>query len=281
MTALLLALGAAGSYGLSDFWSGVLSRRHHYLWVALVGQLASTVIALVVALVTTPGGLGGIPSVLSGAVIGWGLLAAVGNAFGSAMLMKGLGEGAMHVAGPLSAVLAAGLPVLLGLALGERPAVLALVGIAVALPAVWLVAGFERGAVSAAGVREGVLAGVGFAVFFIVIAQAGDGAGAWPVAVCQVGTALATAGWVSAARAPGSVRGTLGAVWPGAAGGTAALLYFFATREGLLTVVAVVTSLYPAVTVLLAGRFLHERPSRAQLYGLGLAAAAVVAIAMG
>lgn len=276
MLAVVLALASAGLYGLSDFLSGVQSRARSYLWVGFVAQCVSGTCGLAVALASGT-------SPTAGAVA-WGLVAALGAGLGTLALMKGLAEGAMHVAGPISAVFGAGIPVALGAVLGERPSAFATAGILLALPAVFLVAsepGSSSGAGFGAGVREGVLAGLGFGLYFAALSMPGEGAGVWPVSICQVAAIGVTGAALLAGRPEGSLRDSLPAWSVGATGFAASMCYLLASHAGLLTVVAVVTSLYPAFTVVLAMTLLGERAGRLQLAGLALAAVAVAAIAAG
>ena len=121
-----------------------------------------------------------------------------------------------------------------------------------------------------------------FGVLFIGLAQAGKGAGLWPIASEQTGALLLTAAVAAQARVP--LRATIRAAgWPvlvGASGMIATLLYFYATHFSMLATAAVLVSLYPGATVLLARVVLHERFSPAQRAGLGLCTLAVVAIAL-
>src|SRR5215813_8144707 len=184
MSAILLALGSALGYGGSDFVAGWLSRKSDYARVGLLSQLtAATGCVVVAAMVGGP---------TSAASLRWGALAGLGGGFGTLALYRGLGRGRMNVVAPLSGVLAAGLPALVGLALGERPSAAAMVGLLLALPAVWLTSSVDAapGIPQAASVRssivDGVLAGVGFAVLFVGLQRGGRGAGLWPSAVSQV-----------------------------------------------------------------------------------------------
>ena len=310
--AIPLALASAVLYGVSDFLSGVQSRRRHFLIVGAVAQtFSATGITLVALAQRQP---------LTQDALLWGAAASIGHCSGTLMLMRGLARGSMHVAGPLSAVCAAGLPVVLGVVLGERPSPLAVVGIVLALPAVWAVAAGESDPGSApgethlvepdhgrmpsappparrAGVRDGLLAGVGFAVFFIALAQAWPGSGSWPVAVCQLVSLVVMWGIVAQQRPEGSVRAALPAWIVGVTGALGSLTYFLAGQSGgeasgqaagqageaagQLTVVPVVASLYPAFTVLLAMALLGERASRAQVAGLVACTVAVALIAAG
>lgn len=287
MTAVLLALLCAASYGASDFLGGLGSRRASFMRVAIVAQAASMLAVLVAA--SLAGGHLTFEGVL------WGSLGGVGAGTGSLALYRGLGRGQMSVVGPISGVGTAVIPAVAGLALGERPSAVTLVGVAVILPAVYLIARGDEpatlGGPSAgvqAGVTDGVLAGVGFGTFFLALSQAGSGGGLWPSAASAVASTLLILGFILARRDGAEDDATsmapatrLTAVAAGLSAGAASALYLLATRQGLLVVVAVLAALYPAVTVLLARAVLHERSSRGQVVGLVMAAGAVVAITAG
>src|SRR5262249_28789521 len=132
MSAILLALGSALAYGAADFLGGVLSRKGHYARVSLLAQLAAGAGALLASLV-----VGGRPSTAS---LAWGALAGLGSGLGTLALYRGLARGRMNVVAPLSGVVAAALPALFGLLLGERPGPVAMAGLGLAFPAVWLTA---------------------------------------------------------------------------------------------------------------------------------------------
>jgi drug/metabolite transporter (DMT)-like permease len=288
MIAVVLGLGAALAYGLSDFIAGRLSRRMHYALVALVGNVVafgSTILALVLST----------PAVPTSDALLWGAASGLGGGFGTLMLYRGLGRGRMGVVAPLSALGAAVLPLVVGVVLGDRPSPPAWVGVLLALPAIWLVSTSARpGAdgdggtlrMSTAEVVDGLLAGVGFALLFVGLGLAGEGSGLWPVVAGQASSVA-----MLAAVLAGSLRGVdiqrttsrdyAGAASVGVLGGAASILYFLSTHEGLLSIVAVLTSLYPAVTVLLAAVVLHEAISRRQGVGLALAGLAVVLIVLG
>jgi drug/metabolite transporter (DMT)-like permease len=132
-------------------------------------------------------------------------------------------------------------------------------------------------------VLAGLIAGGGFALLFIGLDRAGSGSGLWPVAAASV-TELVAA--LALAAVTGNVRLPAGrprwlSVMTGAAGALGTILYFLATHEGFLAVTAVLTSLYPAVTIVLARTVLGERLTAPRLAGLALAAACVALIAVG
>jgi len=312
--AVVLALASAIGYGSSDFAAGLASRSAGIIQVNLLASAISAV-AVAAALLL----VGGHPP--SAAALAWGAGAGLGGFVGGLALYLGFRQAAFSVAGPLSAVGAAGFSVLAGLLFGERPTTLALTGIVLALPAIVAVsasaAGADRGDApdgaaearggepgvaggeprarggeragsgarrrSAAGVVAGLIAGAGFALLFIGLDRAGSGSGLWPVAAASVVELAAALG---AGAVTGNVRLPAGrprwlAVITGAAGALGTILYFLATHQGFLAVTAVLTSLYPAVTIVLARTVLGERLTGPRLAGLALAAACVALIAVG
>jgi drug/metabolite transporter (DMT)-like permease len=286
---IVLGLAAALLYGSSDFAGGVAARRLGSLRVTVVGAAVATVLAWAVLFASNGPG----PSVHA---VAWGLASGLAGGAGTLVLYRGLARGQMSVVGPVSAVGAAVVPVAAGVALGERPGPLVIAGVVVALPAIVLVAASGRPAGGRAGgsaggrasgllgggLPEGVAAGLAFGILFIGLAQAGRDDGLWPVASEQTGALLVTLAAVVRAR-PSlrvPVRAAVLPVLAGASGMAATVAYFYATHFSLLAIAAVLVSLYPGVTVLLARVLLHERFSPAQRVGLGLCALAVAAIAL-
>jgi len=278
MTAVLLALAGAISYGVSDFVGGLASRRTTVWPVALLSCTGSLLGALVLALVD--------PGAPTAADLGWGVLAGIGAGAGTAFLYRGLAGGRMGVVAPVSGVGATVIPVLIGVVAGERPSALVWLGMLAALPGIWLVSREESlGAVPAGGngLLEGILAGVGFGVLFAALGQVPEGAGLWPLCACEVAAVVTTL--VAALALGGDPRPRTVVEWWGLGSGllaaAASLAFLLATHHGLLSVSAVLTSLYPAFTVLLASMVLREHIHRAQAWGLGLCAVAVVLVAAG
>jgi uncharacterized membrane protein len=277
---VILSLLAAASYGLGDFNGGVFSKRGGPWAVSLVAQLVGTAAVVVVALVA-----GGTPDASD---LGWALLAGVGNGFGTAFLYRGLSSGRMGVVAPVSGVGAVVVPVVVGVLAGERPDVSVWSGLALALPAIWLVSREPTSDVTGSsprgsGALDGVLAGLGFGTLFAALAQIPAGAGFLPLALNQLvaGGAIVLVAlslrqdWVPRSRwaLGGAISGCLGALATG--------LFQVATHHGYLSVAAVITSLYPAFTVLLAALVLRERVHATQGVGLALCAASVVLVAAG
>jgi drug/metabolite transporter (DMT)-like permease len=282
VSALLLSLVAAVSYGVSDFLGGLASRRARALTVVLVAfPLGTLGLALLVPLL---GGHLGMYALLAGAACG------VLSGFGVLWFYAALAAGPMSVVSPLTALLVAGLPLLAGVALGERPGVLAVVGAVLALVAVVLVSREERTAVdetpavrlTASAFWMTIGSGGAYAAYFVLLDGVPADSGVWPLFVAR---AVASALVVTACVIRGALRPPGGATLRLAVG--AALLdvlanvaFLYALRAGLLSLVSVLTSLYPAATVLLARVVLGERPGAVQRLGLGLAAAAVTLIAL-
>jgi uncharacterized membrane protein len=273
---ILLGLAAAVLYGGSDFAGGLASRRLGSLAVSVVATTAATALVWAVLL------FGHGPAPTTQAVV-WGLVSGLGGGIGTLVLYRGLARGRMSVVGPVSAVGAAVVPVVAGLALGERPGAFAAVGVLLAMPAIALVAanGSTRGILRTALV-DGLIAGVAFGMLFVGLARAGGHAGLWPVAAEQTSSLLVilAAKLRSRERLGLTVRNIGLPITTGASGMAATLTYFYATQFGMLATVAVLTSLYPGVTVALARVVTHERFGVAQRIGFGLCALAVVAIAV-
>lgn len=279
---VVLALGSALAYGLSDFVGGLLSKRSSPWGVAVVGQAAAMFCTLLVAAFFWADPARGDWA--------WGAASGVGGGFGVAFLYRGLSGGSMSVVAPISAVGAALLPVAVGLATGERPSGPTWVGVACALLAIWLVSSATDTTVAPAGGRgraadviDALLAGLGFGVLFSALGQVPDSAGLGPLAMsyaASVPTTVLLAVAVRASFVP-SRRVAAQSVLVGVLGTVATTLFLLATQTGLLTVAAVLSSLYPASTVLLAALVLRERIGRTQGVGLALAAAAVALVAAG
>jgi drug/metabolite transporter (DMT)-like permease len=280
--AVLLALLGAASYGVSDFIGGIFGKRASPWAVAATGGVGGGVLTALLA-VADPGN----PTL---ADLAWGAAAGVGSGSGTAILYRGLASGRMGVVAPVSGVLAVVLPVVVGVTTGERPGPLVWLGIASAVPAIWLVArepathtGPDTGPLAGSGARDGVLAGLAFGALFTCLGQVGGDAGFWPLVLNQVVGVLVVA---IAATLVGATwlpreRVAWGGALAGALGGLATLSFLLATHHGLLSVSAVLTSLYPAFTVLLAALVLREHVHRVQAWGLGLCGLAVVLVALG
>ncbi|MFG1974438.1 EamA family transporter [Nonomuraea fuscirosea] len=273
---VILATACAIVYGTADFFGGLATRRAQVLSVVTLSQLAG--LALILGLLPL------LPGVYSDPALAWGLAAGLSGAAGLVLFYRALATGVMSVVAPTTAVTSAALPVVFGLAAGERPRAWALVGVALALGSVLLVSqdksGGGRG--SLASVLVALAAGAGFGGFFILLSMAPHEAGLWPL----VGARLSSVSMVAllallTRRAlrpgPGSLHIIVAA---GVLDMAANVLYLLAQQDGLLSLVAVLVSLYPASTLLLANRVLGERLRPVQLGGVLCALASVALIAV-
>ncbi|WP_227996100.1 DMT family transporter [Nocardia australiensis] len=286
MISVLLAAVAALGYGVSDFFGGVASRRVTALRIVVVSYPMSVVLVLVALPF-----VGGHPDAAS---VVWGLAAGVANGVAVWWFYAALANGPMAVVSPLTAVLVAGIPVLCGLVIGERPGALAFAGIAFALVAVLLVSRESPDDVTEeiTGGRElrftrkvallTVGSGVAYGFAFVFLHATHSGSGLWPLLFQRVAATAVV--WVSALTV-GEFKTLHGEPLRLAAYisvldvvSNAALLYAF--HGSLLSLVSVIGSLYPAATVLLAMVLLGERVGRLQQVGMVLALAAVAFIAV-
>ncbi|MER6378196.1 MULTISPECIES: EamA family transporter [Streptomyces] len=277
MIALLLALGSSLAYGCADFLGGLGARKAHVLRTVMIAAPAS----LAVELLLWPF----LGASFSAGALGWGAASGIASAAAFALLYRTLAIGPMNVLSPVTALVSAVLPVAVGLLQGEHLGAAGLVGLPLALVAVILVSA-GHGAGSARPSRTALLsafgAGGAIALQLVFLHQAPSDTGVAPLII---GRAVSSAVILAAA---GLMYRRLGSERPAYAMSTAAgvldsmanLLFLLAARSGDLTVVAVITALYPAGTVLLARSVLAERIRRGQLVGLGTAAVAVSLLAL-
>jgi drug/metabolite transporter (DMT)-like permease len=276
-----VVLGAlvALSYGTGDFLGGISAKRLPTITVLLVSQAVGLVAAvlLVVALRDAPPAAHIFPLSAAAGAVG---IVALG------FLFRGLALGRMSVVAPLSAIGGGVLPVLWGLLRGERPSALALVGVGLALVAAAVVGrGAEHDPAPAVSPRMelalGAGAGVGFGVVFILLAESSSGSGMWPVLIARCASVPLLV--VAAVVVGRSLRMERTELAPVAGAGlcdvAANALVVLAVRRGLISLVAPVASLYPAMTVVLARLVLHERIGRQRLAGLAVGIVGLTLIA--
>jgi drug/metabolite transporter (DMT)-like permease len=288
--AVLLALAAAVSYGGSDYAAGLAARGADVVPVTLAVQLTYAIVIIsAVPLITSV-------SASVSAII-WGAAAGTASVVAAIALYLGFRHAAFSLVSTVSAVSSAVFSVLAGLLLGERPALPSLVGIMIALPAIAAIsAGGQgrpdqpeaprrrRGSTGSrlTGVICALVAGAGFGLFFICLNQVRPSADLWPLAVAALaGLVVVTfAAAVTRQLRPPQAGTRWLALLSGITAAAGSFSYFFATHRGPLAVTAVITSLYPAGTIVLARLLLGERLNRTQIVGLCLAAASVSLIAV-
>lgn len=272
---------SAFGYGVSDFVGGIASRRVAALRVVLV----SYPVALVL--------LAGLAAVIGGHITGpaifWGALCGISQAFGVWWFYAALGSGPISVVSPLTAILVAGVPVIAGVIGGERPALIANIGIVVALVAVFMVSREatdadvtpHRFTTKVAWLTVG--SGLAFGLNFVLIHQAPEEAKLWPLVIARLSASLLV---VVVALLTRDLALPTGqplrlALLAGVLDTVANVAMLLALQASLLSLAGVLISLYPAGTVLLAIVVLKERVTRWQTLGMVLALAAVAMIAIG
>lgn len=269
-----MSLAAAATWGAADFNGGMAAKRAPVIPVGAFSQFTGCVVMVLGALALQEPWLGARAIELS-------ILAGAGNALGITALYRSLAEDKMGVGAPVAAVITAVLPVVIGIASQGWPNALQLGGFLLAAIGIWLLAKPQGSAGISRGLRNAVLAGIGFSGFLVLIKYVGGAQAFWPVAIARATSSMliflmglsARARWRDARPAAGFIllAGTLDA--------TGGLLFLVTTHHARLDVAAVLASLYPAATVVLARAVLKERLTRVQTIGMASALAAVVLIA--
>lgn len=276
---VVFAVLSAITYGAADFLGGVASRRHRAIAVVAISQMFGAI--LLVSLLFVFG-----PETYRMSDFLWGAAAGLIGATGLIFFYRGLSVGRMAVVAPLSAVTTAIVPLTFGLLTGERPSTLASIGVILAIPAIALITRertTETGKPRTTGALDGFVAGIGFGAFFILISRTDPTSGIWPL----VGARTASIPFVlliaAAFRQPVKPMRDLDPTiaWAGILDIAANGLYLFAVRAGLLSLASVVTSLYPASTIILARMVLKEQMTATRILGVLLALTGIAFIAAG
>jgi drug/metabolite transporter (DMT)-like permease len=270
-----LALAAAVSWGVGDFFGGLKSRSLNPVAVLIVAQpIGLTLLGIWVAVRDQ-----GPP----GSAVLWACLAAVLGTTGLIAFYLGMAAGALTIVAPIAGAGAA-IPVIWGLAGGDHPSGYQELGFAAALVGVVL-ASFERrpeAARLAAGVGWAAIAMLAFGAYYIPMHAASHGDFLWAAFVFRLtSTTLIAAAWLvlrppRARRADLTVLASIGILDTGGN-----VFFAAASARGLVSVVSILASLYPVVTVLLARVVLNERVHRSQELGIALALAGIVLISAG
>ena len=274
------SVAAVCIWGGADFAGGIGSRRAN----AFVLTAFSHVCAFAVMFAVAVSSHGEFPARVS---ILWALAAGAVGGFSLAIFYRALALGQMALTAPIAALLGAAIPTLADIAMEGAPSRWTVCGFGLAILAIWLITRPEESEEGGstgrpAGTGMAALAGVGFACFFLCIHQA-HGSPVWVATISRIGSFTSTAIAVAVTRAPLALdrpRAALGML-AGVLDITASALFVFASQHGRLDEAVVITSLYPAMTVLLARVVLKEHFSRWRLVGLLAALAAVPMIAAG
>jgi drug/metabolite transporter (DMT)-like permease len=262
LTAALLSLTAA-AWGAGDFSGGLASKRADVFRVVAGAHACGLVLMLALAWLSREP----YPPL---ATLGWGVAAGISGAFGIAALYRGLAIGRMGLVAPVASVITAVLPVLVGMKTEGAPDRYQFAGFALALVSIWFIARPEGELDSHRGLGLAVLAGVMFGLFLISGKQAGHHGVFWPLVAARVAsTALMLLIVAFLPRDPRPLRAVaIPVLMAGLADSGANALFIAATQHGRLDVASVLSSLYPASTVILARVLLKERISRMQNLGM-------------
>jgi drug/metabolite transporter (DMT)-like permease len=279
----LLALLSSVTFGAADFLGGLATRRGTMVAVVIVSQAAGLAIVLAV-LPLLPA------ATLTPHDCLWGVAAGLAGGGGVGLLYYGLAVAPMTIVAPVTAVCAVLVPVIVGMSAGEALSVVTAGGILLALVAIALVGQGASSSAAAANVRDVVRglwialpAGLVIGLFLVALQRTPAAAGLWPLVIARVvSISLFGVGAIASRRSLRMARGaTLTAVAGGCLDMLANVLYLIAVRQGSLSVIATLSSLYPASTVLLARLLLQERLTRPQTVGVAGALAAIVLIVAG
>ncbi len=263
-----LSLASAASWGAGDFSGGLAVKKINVFKVVSVAHGIGFLSMLAIALLARE-------PVPPNVDLWWGAVAGVTGAFGIAALYRALAVGRMGIIAPVASVITGALPVVVAIRTDGLPKPVQLAGFALAMLSIWLLAKPDGSAGSHRGMGLAVLAGICFGLFLISGKQAGHHAIFWPMVFARLASALLMFGIVlfsprTSERWHGSLRAT---VLSGLLDSAGNALFIAASQHGRLDVAAVLSSLYPASTVLLARFVLKEKITRLQ--GLGVAGALV------
>lgn len=271
----VLALSAAVAWGSGDFSGGIASRQVGAFRTILLSYTVGLAALVVVALAYREA----LPAPVD---LLWGALAGLLGMAGLGFLLRGFAAGRMGIVAPVSASLAAAVPVLFTALTEGLPGQGKLLGFGLALVGIWLLSRPEALGARPAGLGLALAAGLGFGGFFIALDQVGEGAVFWPLAagrlVCcilQLASALATRQSVCVPRALLGVIALAGVLDV-----SGNLFFLLATQTGRLDVATVLGSLYPAATTVLAWLAAGEKLDRVQAAGVATAIAAIILITL-
>jgi len=276
--AVLLGLASALSWGAGDFSGGLATRRDSVFAVVVFSQLVGITLLTLLALLTGEAR----PQTEA---VWWGAAAGLCGALGIAALYQGLAVGRMGLVAPLSAIMTASIPVVVGIFLEGLPSVLQVAGFAIALLAVWLISSNSADLLRIRREEYGLAmaAGLGFAGFLLFINFASSGGFFWPLVTARAASIalLLLIALAARRRLRPNLRQLPLIFLTGVLEVAGNAFYAAASQIGRLDIAAVLGSLYPASTVMLARLLLGERIYRRQLAGIVAALLAVALIALG
>ncbi len=271
---IVVALAAASVYGVADYCGGRASRTVSPITVTAIGQAAAFVVLVLLALGS------GVPIAPLNDWV-WGAMAGVAGATGLLAFYRAMGSGFMTVVAPISAVMMASVPVVVGLAQGERPSVIGLIAIPLGIFSVAMISDFfgpNHRRAPRNVILMALVSGTTFGSLFVMLEHTSDGSGLWPVVAMRTASVPYMAIVVLTTRQSiRSSRKHVGIIiGSGVMDSIANVLYLIAVRNGLMTVVAVIIAMYPASTLALATGLDKEQVHPLQIGGIALAAVSLV-----
>lgn len=277
---LFFAIVSAMFYGLGDFSGGYAASKSKVLPVLLISQffgLATAAVALMAMWSGPPGT----------ADLVWGLIGGLAGAFGIVTLYRGIARGIVAIVSPTAALLSSIIPLIVGLMLGDQPGILALIGIGLCVPAIILLSSGSAGTVAdredaRSSFYHGIMAGIGFGLFYVALSRPGVHSGFWPLVAARSASISVALVIILARHEPLVLnKGSLiPAIFAGILDMVANIFFVLASRAGMLSIVAIIVSLYPAPTVLMARLVFKERITPARGIGLVLSLAGLALISL-
>ncbi|RJP52734.1 MAG: DMT family transporter [Anaerolineaceae bacterium] len=278
LTAILFGIASALTWGAGDFAGGIASKRSSPYAVVIWGDIVGMTVVSVLAFIL------GDPFPSWGSMI-YILLSSFCGAIGIIILYRALAGGQMSIAAPTSALMAAVIPVFVGVIVDGWPKWLTMVGVVMALAAIWLVARAEHEGVHRihwADVRMPLIAGVLFGLFFVFMHQASSESVLWPAVLLRISSAILLAVIALFTRSSFAIPREQWwlVVFVGIFDIAGNIFYILSAQTGRMDIAAVVGSLYPGMTVALAWMILKERISSSQWIGIAAALTAIVLISV-
>lgn len=280
---VIFSLLAALSYGTADFAGGYASRENPISGVLVVSQLFGIGVVLIFAL------LDPVPTAVSLRDLLYGVGAGIAGLAGLGLLYRGIATNEVSIVSPAAALFGALVPLLYGFAIGERLSTLALAGVAITFPAIVMISweGIpEDLRMHLASRRDawitGIAAGISFGLFFIFISRPPESTGMWPLVAARTASIIGVVLFLLARRRPLGVKKKVPVVV--AAGVLDMLANIFLVlgyRSGLVGIVVMITSIYPAQTVFLGRIVFGQRVGLIRVAGIGLAIIGVILMSIG
>ncbi len=266
----IFGLSASLCWGSGDFNGGLAARRSNSTSVVISAYSIGFVLLVALALIWHEP----FPSLID---IFWGAIGGIAGGIGLVTFYSALSSGSMGIVAPVSAILTAALPVLFSILTQGLPGWIQICGFVLALCAILLISRPEKTAGRPKGIALALVAGGSFGCFFILISRISPTATYWPLAIARL-TSIVSLLLMAGIRKQ-SIIPTKSALLPiilaGILDSLGNAFFVLAAHTGRLDIAAILASLYPAATVILAATFLHERVTRVQTIGIVLALLAI------